>query len=99
MSEKHYIGRGYQKDGSYFMTLELEVDELLEHAELRGTRRVVRATLAKCMKPAKGMTHTLYVRVPMDEEERTVIAHGRVADRQELEVLRADEREEVMLQD
>jgi|GEM_PF-4306116 hypothetical protein len=87
MSEKHYIGRGYQKDGSYTMTVELEVDELLEHAEQRGTRRIVRARLVKCMTPSKGMTHTIYVQV--DNEERD--PYGAEADQQELEVRAYDE--------
>ena len=88
MSEKHYVGRGYQKEGSYTITLELELDELLEHAEQRGSRRIVRARLAKCITPSRGMTHTLYV--PVDREERD--PYGHVADRQELEILAAEAR-------
>ncbi|HRH68826.1 MAG TPA: hypothetical protein PLB89_04895 [Flavobacteriales bacterium] len=87
MSDKTYIGTGWQKDGSYYITIELDVNALLALAKVnKHGKSIVRATLAKRLKPSVLGTHTIYVQPERDLEDKEQAEHGRIADLQEIEV-------------
>lgn len=84
-NEKHYIGRGYQKDGSAYVILHLDLNALqvADFYQSRNGRMMVKAVLAKRRNPSVGGTHVLYVVPAEDYEQR---AQDAIADKQELEL-------------
>jgi hypothetical protein len=82
-TERTYIGKGWQREGSYYIDLVLDLNALdTAPVEARDGRRTVRVRLAKLRNPGKGGTHTLYLR---EQEDREAMERGRVADQQEME--------------
>lgn len=82
-TEKTYVGKGWQREGSYYIDLVLDMNELLNAPrEERDGRHTVRVRLAKLRVPGRYGTHTLYLREERDPAEEM---RGRVADQQEQE--------------
>jgi hypothetical protein len=84
-TEKQYIGTGRQKDGSHYITLNLDMNEVLnasvtEHEDGRLTMKVIVAKMRRTDK--YGRSHTVYVPIPEDQED---LKNQRVADLQEIE--------------
>lgn len=85
---KQYIGNGKQKEGSAFIILTLNLDDILqaESIEYKG-KRYVKAVVARNMKPAYGNTHQVYV-VPSDDRDQQ--RQNELIDHQEVEALDRD---------
>ncbi|MDQ3100754.1 MAG: hypothetical protein M3R08_05160 [Bacteroidota bacterium] len=87
-TEKAYIGNGRQKQGSEYITISLDVDQLLALMNSRTTvapngKYHLNAVIAKRRSPDQfGRTHTIYLPEVHDHSETE---NNRLVDHQEME--------------
>jgi hypothetical protein len=97
-NERTYIGNGRQKAGSEYITLSICVEDLLaaaaqEAQEHSNGKSYLKVIVARKRITEYGNTHTVYAPHVPTEAERLEAEHNALADRQELEVLAADDRD------